>query len=425
MTDWRKHLLLLGLIALFSRGKGVYLTLYAFAAVTLGWTWASRYAARRLVLRRRIGASALFPGERTQISLTLSNQSGVPLTWLTLSDAPPPALAVESHCRFAASIGGREEKTLSYTVTAKRRGVARYGAPTIVTGDPFGIGAVSVTPAVPGDQPQEIVIYPNVYPLKRLGVSDRLLWGGSGVSRRAQPDPFHVIGTRDYTPRESTRHVHWKASAQKGSLLVKRFAPSPPVDLRLVVDLVADRFSSWEAEPLSEFLIDVAASIVVHVTSRRHTCSLMVIGRTAAPAGGELETKRHDRQGTSGIAERAGLHVTQGVIVRSGLQGTLGMIEALNLLARVELSSEPIPLSEALERSPFPGRDGALWIITPDGKHAAAAAVASPVGGKGRGIHIVEVGDGGEPFALPRGMTRTLVPYRAAVAAIGGDARGR
>ena len=53
--------------------------------------------------------------------------------------------------------------------------------------------------------------------------------GAFGDTTRATPcilDPLRTVGTRDYRPEDSFRHIHWKATARAGGLQVRVFEPT-------------------------------------------------------------------------------------------------------------------------------------------------------------------------------------------------------
>jgi uncharacterized protein (DUF58 family) len=111
-----------------------------------------------------------------------------------------------------------------------RRGVYRQEAFRIVTRFPFGF----LQKARRLDLASEALVYPSVQ-----ATSDffEVMFGVQGaIESLAKGRGQDLYALRDYQPTDNVRHVHWKASARLGSLMVREFAREDDSRVVLVFD---------------------------------------------------------------------------------------------------------------------------------------------------------------------------------------------
>jgi uncharacterized protein (DUF58 family) len=111
-----------------------------------------------------------------------------------------------------------------------RRGVYRQEAFRIVTRFPFGF----LQKARHVSLKTEALVYPSVGPSEEYL---EILTGLQGaLESLAKGRGQDLYALRDYLPTDSARHVHWKASARYGSLMVREFAREDDCRILLVLD---------------------------------------------------------------------------------------------------------------------------------------------------------------------------------------------
>jgi uncharacterized protein (DUF58 family) len=111
-----------------------------------------------------------------------------------------------------------------------RRGVYRQEAFRIVTRFPFGF----LQKARHISLKTEALVYPSVGPSEEYL---EILTGLQGaLESLAKGRGQDLYALRDYVPTDSARHVHWKASARYGSLMVREFAREDDCRILLVLD---------------------------------------------------------------------------------------------------------------------------------------------------------------------------------------------
>jgi len=106
----------------------------------------------------------------------------------------------------------------------------------VTSGDIFGLYPRSFTePNV-----EHVIVYPRIFPITQLGLPSLFPRGEIGTELRLFEDPTRSIGVRDYDPRDSLRHIHWKASARHQNLQVKVFEPT--TTLKTAIFIAIDSF---------------------------------------------------------------------------------------------------------------------------------------------------------------------------------------
>jgi uncharacterized protein (DUF58 family) len=111
-----------------------------------------------------------------------------------------------------------------------RRGLYRQEAFRIVTRFPFGF----LQKARRLDLATEALVYPSVEATPEfLEVLPGIQGAMESLAKGRGQDLYAL---RDYLPTDSARHVHWKASARLGSLMVREFAREDDTRVLLVLD---------------------------------------------------------------------------------------------------------------------------------------------------------------------------------------------
>jgi uncharacterized protein (DUF58 family) len=115
-------------------------------------------------------------------------------------------------------------------VTFPRRGVYRQDAFRIVTRFPFGF----LQKARRLEMKKEVLVYPNVETVADFQEIFAGIEGALESMSKGRGQDLYAL--RDYVPTDSVRHVHWKASARLGSLMVREFTLEEDYRVLLVLD---------------------------------------------------------------------------------------------------------------------------------------------------------------------------------------------
>ena len=141
-----------------------------------------------------------------------------------------PAMAVLDTPVYFPYLPKKSHAQQSVPITFARRGVYRQDAFSIVTRFPFGFLQKSHRVELR----TEALVYPSVEP---TGDFFEILPGLQGVMESLNKGRGQdLYALRDYLPTDSARHVHWKASARLGSLMVREFTREEDCRVLLVLD---------------------------------------------------------------------------------------------------------------------------------------------------------------------------------------------
>ncbi len=157
----------------------------------------------------------------------------------------------------------------SVPITFARRGVYRQDAFRIVTRFPFGF----LQKARRVELRAEAVVYPSVEPSRDFFEILPALQGAlESLSKGGGHDLYAL---RSYVPNDSARHVHWKASARSGSLMVREFTREDDCRVLLVLDPhISESGTAANAAPWAagserfERAVTLCASIAWHFFER-------------------------------------------------------------------------------------------------------------------------------------------------------------
>ncbi|MFC0624323.1 DUF58 domain-containing protein [Kribbella deserti] len=224
----------------------------------------------RLQVRRSLAPDQVPVGTPATVELALSNEGRMPAGLLLLEDRIPYVLGHRP--RFVVDrVSPNWKRKVTYTVKSDVRGLYQVGPLMLTVADPFGLVETSRTFA----RSQHLLVTPRVHklPAVRLG-TDR---AGSGENR---PRAIAAAGEEDATVREyrdgdDLRRVHWRSTARRGSLMVRR--EEQPWQSRCSIFLDARTTSHHGHGPSSslEWAVTAAASIGQDVIHRGYVTTLL------------------------------------------------------------------------------------------------------------------------------------------------------
>jgi uncharacterized protein (DUF58 family) len=270
-------ILIVGLIA--NRNAAVLAVGLGLLIIVGVSTWWQKLALKSVTYERSFDQTHVFPNEPLTMTLTVSNAKLLPLTWLQFRDEAP--IAPTDRGKFvhmASEISGSYvlENTFSMnafertrrtaTFRFPRRGFYHIGPVRYLAGDVFTLFTVESEHRYLDN----IVVYPNIWPLDTLQLPARELFGELKVRRSLFTDPIKTQGVRDYQPQDRFRDVHWKATARRGELQTKIYDPTSSMTVVTFLN-VATFPKHWMGfDPdLLEKTISVAASIANYAAGQK------------------------------------------------------------------------------------------------------------------------------------------------------------
>jgi uncharacterized protein (DUF58 family) len=182
----------------------------------------------------------------------------------------------------------RERVRQSVPITFARRGAYRQDAFRIVTRFPFGF----LQKARRVELRTEALVYPSVEPAHDFFEILPALQGALESLNKGRGQDLYAL--RSYLPSDSARHVHWKASARLGSLMVREFTREEDCRVLLVLDphISTHRATQGVTPPASaperfERAVTLCAAIAWHFFERNAQLQFRTAGLETPLASAE------------------------------------------------------------------------------------------------------------------------------------------
>lgn len=169
----------------------------------------------------------------------------------------------------------QERVKQSVPVTFLRRGLHVQDTFRIVTRFPFGFLQKTRRVALKS----EAVVYPSVETSSELADMFPGIEGSLESHSKGRGQDLHAL--REYVPTDSMRHVHWKASARMGSLMVREFAREDDRRVLLVLDPYssdAENNTKAASEERFERAVNLCAGIAWHFYERNAMLEFRGVG---------------------------------------------------------------------------------------------------------------------------------------------------
>jgi hypothetical protein len=233
------------------------------APLFLSWR-GSLLMLRQLTARRSLPPQ-LFAGEAVPATWKVTNHRTALPTWsLTVQDrvrkATAPAREAARVRTLLPRIGPGETSYGTYQLFFPQRGRFLGGPAQLSSRFPLGLVAARLDMA----EEETILVAPA---LGKLTASwDRRLLshasGSESVKRRQGAQDEEFFGLRQYRSGDSRRHIHWRATARSGQLMVKQFDSRSDRDFVLILDLWLPGGNDQRERALAEQGLSFAATVM-------------------------------------------------------------------------------------------------------------------------------------------------------------------
>ena len=226
-------IILISLAALNTGNNLLFLILASLIAIILMSGILSSITLSGVAMRLQL-PEHIFAGQPVRASIELENEKltlpsfSLRVEAVTAKNSPPAAL-LETPVYFPyLPKRGRAQQTVPISFPA--RGLYRQDTFRIVTRFPFGFLQKSHRVELR----TEALVYPSVEPTREFFEILPGLQGAMESLAKGRGQDLYAL--RDYVPTDSARHVHWKASARLGSLMVREFTREEDARVLLVLD---------------------------------------------------------------------------------------------------------------------------------------------------------------------------------------------
>ena len=320
----------------------------------------------RLSVRRRVSSAMVAVSEPLDVRLEVENRARLPSPTVRISEQVSGA--DDARVRVAPVPGGSAVDR-SYRLHPARRGVLEIGPTLVEDGDALGLARRRRILR----SRTRVIVHPPIEQLASL----RLPVGGDlslpvEFRRRSlglTSEEFDVL--RPYTEGDDLRHIHWRSTARLDEFVVRRFQPSRPGSMTVVIDTRPP----GDAAAVQDRTTSVAASIVSAVLR----------------SGDEARILTTDGRGTPLLAHRYDIGAALEFLAT--LEGGRPTIETTttdgaSVVVAVTASGDAI--DDAGARHELARRLGASLVVTHGAGHRGPTPPAADL--EGRWIHLTGPG---------------------------------
>jgi uncharacterized protein (DUF58 family) len=329
------------LLAAYFRSGPLLFAVGVVVVLALGaHVWLDRVSAQLQVERRL--ESRLFFQESTTVTIAIRNGSGLPIPWLELHEALPPALILPSMLTRVLSLAPGQMVEVSYRLVGRRRGVHVVGPLQLTLGDVYGLARRDLQ--LP--RRYTLIVYPRLLPAGQLELPALALFGDIRSRRPFLGDPARVAGVRPYTPGDPLHDMHWRATAATGTLQVKHYQPATTLQVGIFLNLSRQEYQAPNPETPSELAISIAATVASRLLDQRQEVGLTTNGvMHVLPEDGNAPSAQ-DRGGYDATTQLP----TVAAPAVEPTRGRAHLMRLLEHLARLDLSKQGEPLAQLVQR---------------------------------------------------------------------------
>ncbi|MGJ6981044.1 DUF58 domain-containing protein [Aestuariimicrobium soli] len=215
-----------------------------------------------LSVERRLDPARAPLGDHLRATLTLTKRGNLPLGLLQFEEAVPRELGRRP--RFTVHrFAGEWVRRVNYPLEGLERGRFQVGPLLVRATDPFGLAKMDRRFA----STKEAVITPRIVPLSSLGSAT-----GHGQSGDSTPQKIGLVGAddvlvREYRAGDDVRRIHWRSTARRDELMVRREEQAWDPSVSVLLDNRAVAHAGLGQDSSFEWAVSAAASVAMHLIS--------------------------------------------------------------------------------------------------------------------------------------------------------------
>jgi len=233
----------------------------------------------QLTCTRVIEPGRVQTGEEAVVRLRLENSSMVPMSRLVAEDVLPTT--IRARARFTiARLEPHGRREVFYRIRSELRGRYRIGPAIALVSDPFGMCET----ARPFSETGDLIVIPVVEDLPAVLLGGEWTGGDDSHPTSIPSAGEDDLGVREYHHGDPLHRVHWRATARRGELMVRREEQPRRSRALILLDARAVAHRGHGRYASVEWAVSAAASLAVHLTRRGY--SARMITETGDPVVG-------------------------------------------------------------------------------------------------------------------------------------------
>lgn len=290
-------------------------------------------------------------GDEVTVRMRVEVRAALPAAQGRWQDTVPAALRGDGTGTVPATTSGIRARggavPLEYGAVAVRRGIHPVGPLAIVTTDPFGLARRRRLIG----RPASLTVTPAVVDLGPLADQPGEAGGGTHAAADRLGQGADNLIPRHYTPGDSMRRIHWRATAHRDRLMVRQEEQETTPEAIVVLDRSAAHWSmdaarAPGADPGFEAAVSACASITAQLVREGYLVSVVDGDGDALSdpvEGGDLAGLEHLAIDLAGV--RARREGTLGGLLAALGGGQTGPLVVITGAIRVEDADALVPLA--------------------------------------------------------------------------------
>ena len=311
--------------------------------IAIGGTWLvcrwwARGLARSLQFEREMRYGWAQVGDQLEERFTLRNDFLLPATWVTIHDH---STLPDHKSSIATGVDGSSTSQWRILSRCTRRGVFTLGGTSLETGDPLGIYTITFEDPTSST----LAVMPPVLSLPKFHITSSG-WSGDGKTNpRSLEETINASHTREMTPNDPMRWIHWKSTARFDKFFVRQFDGTPAGDWWILLDLHKDSQLGTGWDSTEEHGVILASSLAAQGLDEEHPMGLAINSHKPAwlvPQRNEYQQRSISK--SLAVASPSELSLNQFLQRVGRVLGSHSSLLIITACADVEWTSSLLPL---------------------------------------------------------------------------------
>jgi uncharacterized protein (DUF58 family) len=216
-------------------------------------------------------------------------------------------------------LGAGAEQSYLNELPTGRRGRHEVGPMSLRRADALGLGGSELLIG----ETATLWVYPKTHPMRAVAGGLPLHHHDGEATETSPRGSLDVREVRAYVPGDEVRHLHWKATARTGQLMIRDYADPHQPRFTVLLDNRREIRTSAEFEEA----VELAASLIVAAAAADHRCQLVTPGGAdvSTTSGSDAVQRYLEELCVVTRAQEAGLPLVPAALARAG-GGTLVVI---------------------------------------------------------------------------------------------------
>ncbi|MGC8971630.1 MAG: DUF58 domain-containing protein [bacterium] len=274
MIRWFSLVFFFGILSVIFRIRFLYVLFYLSIILPLLSRYLLKFAFSHLKLEISLEPKNIFYREVSRFSITVSNETLLPIYWLETLSYLPERLVFPYKVGELNRVPPKGRISMSYEIKGLKRGIYELGPIILQTADIIS-GEEFKSTFKPSER---LTVYPKIVPIVSGRIHSYQPIGELHSEEVAFEDPSLFRGTREYSTNDPIKRIHWKLSARTGVLQVKTYEPTIGAQSVIFLNLRYQDYPSFDRDYKIELAIILVSSLATFLIKKKQEVGLVTNG---------------------------------------------------------------------------------------------------------------------------------------------------